>query len=168
MAGVRRAEAVRRGADREAVAFGAAAKRIEHDAAVKEVIVWTKLRTQEGRRTATRAERDKRADALSGQWDAGLTAGEASTMAPRSADLTIEDGVAVITLSHPPMNSLHPELMDAMLRAVARAHASPAVRALVLVGEGNNFSAGFDIPTFTQVGERTLTMRIPSSTHIHS
>jgi len=72
-------------------------------------------------------------------------------MAPKSADLTIEDGVAVITLSHPPMNSLHPELMDSMLRAVARAHASPAVRALVLVGEGNNFSAGFDIPTFTQV-----------------
>ena len=37
-AGVRRAEAVRRGADREAVAFGAAAKRIDHDAAVKALI----------------------------------------------------------------------------------------------------------------------------------
>jgi enoyl-CoA hydratase/carnithine racemase len=73
-------------------------------------------------------------------------------MAPKSADMSVDaEGVAVITLSHAPMNSLHPDLMDALLRAVARAHQSPSVRGIVLVGEGRNFSAGFDIPTFTQV-----------------
>jgi len=56
-----------------------------------------------------------------------------------------------VILSHPPMNSLHPELLDAMLRAVARAHADPRVKAIVVTGEGKNFSAGFDIPTFTKI-----------------
>eukprot|EP00198_Chlamydomonas_reinhardtii_P010029 XP_001699366.1 predicted protein [Chlamydomonas reinhardtii] len=58
------------------------------------------------------------------------------------------DGVAVITLNYPPLNALHPLLLRSLFEALRRAHADPAVKAVVLTGANNNFCAGFDISQF--------------------
>jgi enoyl-CoA hydratase/carnithine racemase len=60
-------------------------------------------------------------------------------------DLTIEGGVAEVTLNAPAkLNALGPEDLDALGAAYAEAEAA-GVRALVLRGEGRAFCAGRDI-----------------------
>lgn len=60
-------------------------------------------------------------------------------------DLTIEDGIAVITLDNPPVNALSPKLMDGMYDAFVQAIDDPAVRAILLLCAGRTFIAGADI-----------------------
>ncbi|KAG2485502.1 hypothetical protein HYH03_015775 [Edaphochlamys debaryana] len=60
----------------------------------------------------------------------------------------VEDGVAIITLSYPPLNALHPQLLRSLFEAAQRAHADPAVKALVVTGANGNFCPGFDINQF--------------------
>lgn len=54
--------------------------------------------------------------------------------------------------SYSPLLSFHPHPTPAVLRslfeALRRAHADPAVKAVVLTGANNNFCAGFDISQF--------------------
>ncbi len=57
----------------------------------------------------------------------------------------VNDGVAVIALNHPPVNSLSHALRSAIVQAVDAAEADPAVRALVLTGNDKAFSAGADV-----------------------
>ncbi len=57
----------------------------------------------------------------------------------------LNDGVAVIVLNHPPVNSLSHVLRSAIVQAVDAADADPAVRALVLTGNDKAFSAGADV-----------------------
>jgi enoyl-CoA hydratase len=63
--------------------------------------------------------------------------------------LTVEDGIAVITLDHPPVNSVALEttrMLDAHLTAI---EADPKVRAVVFTGAGDRaFCAGSDISEF--------------------
>jgi 3-hydroxyacyl-CoA dehydrogenase len=61
---------------------------------------------------------------------------------------SITDGVAVLALDHPPVNSLGHELRMALVAEVARANADPAVRALLLIGSSSGFSGGADIREF--------------------
>eukprot|EP00195_Chlamydomonas_chlamydogama_P011374 CAMPEP_0202900968 /NCGR_PEP_ID=MMETSP1392-20130828/12462_1 /ASSEMBLY_ACC=CAM_ASM_000868 /TAXON_ID=225041 /ORGANISM="Chlamydomonas chlamydogama, Strain SAG 11-48b" /LENGTH=718 /DNA_ID=CAMNT_0049587441 /DNA_START=176 /DNA_END=2332 /DNA_ORIENTATION=+ len=58
------------------------------------------------------------------------------------------DGVAVITLSYPPLNALHPQLLRSLFENLQRAHQDPRVKAIVVIGGNNNFSPGFDIQQF--------------------
>jgi len=58
---------------------------------------------------------------------------------------TLHDGVAVITLNQPPVNSLNLALRRFIVEAVDTAEADPAVRGLVLVGHDKAFSAGADV-----------------------
>jgi enoyl-CoA hydratase/carnithine racemase len=70
-----------------------------------------------------------------------------------------EDGCWTFTLSRPEKrNALSAELVDALIEAVARAHAG-AARVLVLRGEGKNFSAGFDFSGFEAQSEGDLLLR---------
>lgn len=55
------------------------------------------------------------------------------------------DGVAVVTIDNPPVNSLIPEAFGQIGEAVAAAAKDASVSAIVLVGAGDNFSAGFDL-----------------------
>jgi len=60
----------------------------------------------------------------------------------------VEDGVAVLTLDNPPVNTLATPLrqgLDALLR---RHGADPAIRAIVLAGAGRMFSAGAEMREF--------------------
>lgn len=56
-----------------------------------------------------------------------------------------QEGVAICTLNHPPVNSLSNSLRTAIVRALDQAQADPEVLAIVLVGHERAFSAGADV-----------------------
>jgi len=56
--------------------------------------------------------------------------------------------VAVITMASPPVNGLGAALRAALLKSLDKALGSPGVKAIVLTGSGNGFSAGADIREF--------------------
>jgi 3-hydroxyacyl-CoA dehydrogenase len=58
------------------------------------------------------------------------------------------DGVAVLKLDNPPVNSLGHELREALVAGLERANADPAVKAIVVIGSGAGFSGGADIREF--------------------
>lgn len=60
-------------------------------------------------------------------------------------DLSIIDGVAVITLDYPPVNALSPALSQGLYAAMMQALADPAAQAIVLICAGQTFIAGADI-----------------------
>ena len=60
----------------------------------------------------------------------------------------IKDGIAVLTLDNPPVNSLGIELRTALVAALERANADPGVEAIVVIGSGAGFSGGADIREF--------------------
>src|SRR5271154_312395 len=60
----------------------------------------------------------------------------------------LRDGIAVLTLDNPPVNSLGHEMRAGLMDGLARANADPGVHALVLIGSGAGFSGGADIREF--------------------
>src|ERR1700722_4398800 len=60
----------------------------------------------------------------------------------------VRDGVAVLTLANPPVNSLGHALRTALVEGVERANAEEGVGAIVLMGSGAGFSGGADIREF--------------------
>ena len=58
---------------------------------------------------------------------------------------TLEDGVATVTLAHPPLNILTRALLSEMRELLGSLAASAAVRTLVIAAEGKHFSAGADV-----------------------
>lgn len=67
------------------------------------------------------------------------------------------DGVGVITLNRPSnRNSMTPELLEAFTEASRWARAQQDLRALVITGNGNCFSAGADFKSNLQTGNETL------------
>ncbi len=63
-------------------------------------------------------------------------------------DLSIEDGVAVITSNHAPVNALSAIVRDGLTAAFDKAIADGAVKAIVLTCAGRTFFAGADISEF--------------------
>jgi 3-hydroxyacyl-CoA dehydrogenase len=59
--------------------------------------------------------------------------------------LTIQDGVAVITIDNPPVNALGPGVPEGLQRGVEEANRDPGARAIVIIGAGKTFPAGADI-----------------------
>jgi len=56
-----------------------------------------------------------------------------------------EDGVEVLVLKNPPVNALSTALLRELSTAVAAIEADPKVRAVILTGDGQYFSAGADL-----------------------
>ena len=63
-------------------------------------------------------------------------------------DLSVEDGIAVITSNHQPVNALSAIVRDGLTAAFEKAFADPAVKAIVLTCAGRTFFAGADISEF--------------------
>jgi cyclohexa-1,5-dienecarbonyl-CoA hydratase len=57
----------------------------------------------------------------------------------------IEEGVATLTLDHPPLNILTRPVLAGMVTALGGLVADPAVRAVRLTAAGKHFSAGADV-----------------------
>jgi 2-(1,2-epoxy-1,2-dihydrophenyl)acetyl-CoA isomerase len=67
--------------------------------------------------------------------------------------LDVRDGVGRLRLNRPEVsNGLNVELLKALHGAILACHADPAVRVVLLTGEGRNFCAGGDIHTFESKG----------------
>ncbi len=56
-----------------------------------------------------------------------------------------EDGVEILVLNHPPVNALSTRLLGDLDRRITELAADAKVRAVVLTGEGQYFSAGADV-----------------------
>jgi 3-hydroxyacyl-CoA dehydrogenase len=57
----------------------------------------------------------------------------------------VQDGIAVITLDHPPVNSLSHALRSHIVQRINAAEVDPSIRGIVLVGSDKAFSAGADV-----------------------
>ena len=62
-----------------------------------------------------------------------------------SLHLSIDDGVATLTLDNPPQNRLSAELMGGFLDALQTIQGNPLARAVLLRSKGEHFSFGGDI-----------------------
>ncbi|HXY12569.1 MAG TPA: enoyl-CoA hydratase-related protein, partial [Thermoplasmata archaeon] len=56
-----------------------------------------------------------------------------------------EEGVEILTLKHPPVNALSTSLLAALSQHIEAISQEPKVRAVVLTGDGQYFSAGADL-----------------------
>ena len=75
----------------------------------------------------------------------------------------VEDGIGVITVNNPPVNSLGPGVREGIIESVGKGEADPNVKAMVLMGAGRSFIAGADIrqfgtkrPVFTKTSVEVL------------
>jgi 3-hydroxyacyl-CoA dehydrogenase len=64
------------------------------------------------------------------------------------ADLTIEDGIALITIDNPPVNALSQGVRQGISEGLAQCLADKEVEAVVLICAGRTFIAGADITEF--------------------
>jgi 3-hydroxyacyl-CoA dehydrogenase len=65
-----------------------------------------------------------------------------------TATLTKSGDVAVIRMEHAPVNALAQGVRQALKDGIAAANADPAIKAIVVTGDGRAFSAGADITEF--------------------
>uniref|UniRef100_A0A453DZJ6 3-hydroxyacyl-CoA dehydrogenase NAD binding domain-containing protein n=1 Tax=Aegilops tauschii subsp. strangulata TaxID=200361 RepID=A0A453DZJ6_AEGTS len=63
------------------------------------------------------------------------------------------DGVALITICNPPVNALHPIIIQGLKEKYAEALDRDDVKAIVLTGAAGKFCGGFDINVFSKVHE---------------
>ena len=64
------------------------------------------------------------------------------------AQYTTQDGIAIITMSNPPVNGLGHALRTGIVESIRRAEGDPAISAIVIIGAGTAFSGGADIREF--------------------
>ncbi|PHT61213.1 Glyoxysomal fatty acid beta-oxidation multifunctional protein MFP-a [Capsicum annuum] len=60
----------------------------------------------------------------------------------------VENGVAVISINHPPLNLLSVEVLLSLKENIEEAMRKDNVKAIVITGSRGNFSAGFDVTAF--------------------
>jgi 3-hydroxyacyl-CoA dehydrogenase len=70
------------------------------------------------------------------------------------AQYTVRDGVAVITMSNPPVNGLGNALRAALMENLKIAEADAAVKGVVIIGSAKAFSGGADIREFGRPREK--------------
>ena len=66
-------------------------------------------------------------------------------------DYQVSDGVCLLRLNSPPLNTLTFRLLDQLRAAVRQANADPDVRGIVIAGGADHFSAGADVHLFQQL-----------------
>ena len=77
-----------------------------------------------------------------------------------------EHGVADVALTRgDKMNALDPAMFSALLEAIEQLQATPALRAVVLHGEGRAFCAGLDMASFAALGAGSPMQTLGTRTH---
>jgi 3-hydroxyacyl-CoA dehydrogenase len=71
-----------------------------------------------------------------------------------AAQYSLRDGVAVITMTNPPVNGLGNALRAALMEHLKKAEADPAAKAAVIIGSAKAFSGGADIREFGKPREK--------------
>lgn len=83
---------------------------------------------------------------LQGLVDGSTYAGKPASSPSAAVSITSRsNGVAVITISNPPVNSLHPRVQEGLGKCYQEACADSSIKAVVITGTGANFMAGADI-----------------------
>ena len=72
----------------------------------------------------------------------------------KTIKVTIEDGVAVLTIDNPPVNQMSAQMGEDFGEAITEAFGDDAVNAIILTGTGKNFIAGADITQLQLVKTR--------------
>ena len=62
--------------------------------------------------------------------------------------VTVDDGVALVTLDRPPLNALSAGLLAALAKQAHSLRADPTVKAVVITGNDRAFAAGADVTEF--------------------
>ncbi|MBL8270832.1 3-hydroxyacyl-CoA dehydrogenase NAD-binding domain-containing protein [Steroidobacter sp.] len=62
--------------------------------------------------------------------------------------LSVEDGIAIVTINYPPVNALSHAVREGIVNGLQQAIADAAVKAVVLICDGRTFMAGADITEF--------------------
>jgi 3-hydroxyacyl-CoA dehydrogenase len=70
------------------------------------------------------------------------------------AQYSVRDGIAVITMSNPPVNGLGNALRAGLMACLQKAEADPAVKGAVIIGSAKAFSGGADIREFGKPREK--------------
>jgi enoyl-CoA hydratase/carnithine racemase len=88
---------------------------------------------------------------------------------PALVHVTLESGVAVLTLDNPPLNVVTLELTRRLLAALDRLAADPAARVLVVTGAGTRaFCAGSDVREFPAVGDDVVRKKLAPENRAYS
>jgi 3-hydroxyacyl-CoA dehydrogenase len=80
---------------------------------------------------------------------------------PQVVRLEKDGEIGVIIVNYPPVNALGPGVSEGIIDSLNTANADPAIKAIVLMGDGRSFIAGADIRGFgtgrkrAPIGERT-------------
>ncbi len=77
----------------------------------------------------------------------------------RMLKVEVNQGVAILTLDHPPVNQLSSALVREIRDALSSAFEDTAIQAVILTGSGKNFTGGADITEIQQIRDRDLLMR---------
>jgi 3-hydroxyacyl-CoA dehydrogenase len=83
---------------------------------------------------------------------------------PQVVRLEKDGEIGVIIINYPPVNALGPGVSEGIIDSLNTANADPAIKAIVLMGDGRSFIAGADIRGFgtgrkrAPIGERTYDM----------
>ena len=72
----------------------------------------------------------------------------------RTIRVTIEDGVAVLTIDSPPVNQMSSQMGQDFGKAIIEAFGDDTVKAVILTGTGKNFIAGADITQLQLIKNR--------------
>ena len=64
---------------------------------------------------------------------------------PEVISSEVADGIALLVLNNPPVNTFTAKVRAALIAHVRRAEQDPAVKAILFIGEGRAFSAGADL-----------------------
>jgi len=66
-------------------------------------------------------------------------------------DYSVSDGLCVLRLNAPPLNTISPALLDDLRAAIRRAGEDPAARGIIITGSPTHFSAGADLGIFREL-----------------
>lgn len=90
--------------------------------------------------------------------------------------LEIQDNIAVVTISNPPVNALSAAVRAGIWAQLEQIEATPAIKAVVLRADGRTFPAGADVrefgkprtpPILSQICDRIEALPIPVVAEIH-